>query len=84
MFGACCDPFHNAAFGGVSQFNLQIEELPVAQPELEHWKRNVTTPLVLEVMRARLQRVLLWGCWAVVGLAKFSQPLSSWLAPAKP
>ncbi|KAK9803839.1 hypothetical protein WJX73_005890 [Symbiochloris irregularis] len=30
-------------------FNLQIEELPVTQSELEHWKRHVTTPLVLEI-----------------------------------
>ena len=31
------------------QFHLQIEELSGAQAELEHWKRDVTCPLFVEV-----------------------------------
>lgn len=31
------------------QFNLDVEELDIAQRELDHWRRDPSCPMVIEV-----------------------------------
>jgi hypothetical protein len=31
------------------QFNLDVEELDIAQRELEHWRRDPSCPMIIEV-----------------------------------
>ena len=40
---------------GTAQFNLEIEEVECAQREIEHWRRDPSCPMTIEVCGQRGQ-----------------------------
>ena len=39
------------------QFNLDVEELDIAQRELDYWRRDVSCPMIIEVASDHNQEI---------------------------